>query len=87
MNKLIKGTRTAKRLLKVIQDEYVLFQNNDQRASFLKPCLGIIEIGDRPDSDLFIRNKIRKCNQIGFSTVRTQLDTDVNLGFVIRRAS
>lgn len=39
----------------------------------LKPCLGVVVMGDDPASQVYVRNKQRACDEVGISTVEMRL--------------
>ena len=49
------------------------------------PGLGIIQVGDRPDSSLFISKKIQKCETLGFNHNHIKLPSQISKGKLNRK--
>lgn len=43
----------------------------------LKPCLVVIQVGDRPESNSYIRGKMRDCEEVGIECMIERFATDV----------
>ena len=76
------GKPIAKQILTDVRAKF-LHRRNTQNQSILSmlgnasamPCLGIIQVGNKYDSNLFIANKKRKCDSLGFKHVHAKLAT------------
>ena len=42
-----------------------------------KPCLSVVRIGDDPASAVYVRNKMRACDDVGFSSECCILPADI----------
>ena len=42
-----------------------------------KPCLSVVRVGDDPASAVYVRNKMRACDDVGFSSECCILPTDI----------
>ena len=45
--------------------------------SGLKPCLVVIQVGDRPESNSYIRGKVKDCEEVGIECSVTKYSEDV----------
>ena len=46
--------------------------------SGLKPCLVVIQVGDRPESNSYIRGKVKDCEEVGIACVVRKLPEDTS---------
>lgn len=44
----------------------------------LKPCLVVIQVGDRPESNSYIRGKVKDCEEVGIECVVKKLPENIN---------
>lgn len=44
----------------------------------LKPCLVVIQVGDRPESNSYIRGKMRDCNEVGIECVVKKYNDNIS---------
>lgn len=44
----------------------------------LKPCLVVIQVGDRPESNSYIRGKVKDCEEVGIYCNVDKLDTTIS---------
>uniref|UniRef100_A0AC35UAU5 C-1-tetrahydrofolate synthase, cytoplasmic n=1 Tax=Rhabditophanes sp. KR3021 TaxID=114890 RepID=A0AC35UAU5_9BILA len=51
----------------------------DQHPHFV-PCLAIVQVGNREDSNCYIRNKIKKCTELGIRSKLIKLDDHTSQG-------
>ena len=68
--KLIDG----KKISNLIKDELKLFVEKNN----LNPGLGIILVGNRPDSKIYVKMKIKACEKIGIKNYDVHLDENVS---------
>ncbi|MHA7878312.1 MAG: bifunctional methylenetetrahydrofolate dehydrogenase/methenyltetrahydrofolate cyclohydrolase FolD [Saccharospirillum sp.] len=71
--KLLDGKATAQRLRRRIADEVNQLQELGQRV----PGLAVILVGDDPASSLYVGNKKRACDEVGFKSVSYDLPISV----------
>ena len=84
----MEGRGLSKELIDWIQLD---FQNRRETLELISiekeqreaPHLSILQVGDRRDSNLFIRNKKRLCDQLGFSHAHLKLSDDIDAGRAI----
>ena len=62
---------------KVAREHYVSLLTEKIKALSFVPCLAIIQIGNRPDSDAFIKAKKSFAKKIGVKEIHIQLDEKV----------
>lgn len=43
----------------------------------VKPCLGVVLVGEDPASQVYVRNKIKTCEKVGIESVEVRLPADV----------
>lgn len=48
----------------------------------LKPCLVVIQVGDRPESNSYIRGKMRDCGEVGIECIVHKYDVGVTQGLL-----
>ena len=70
--KIMSGISLSKKIKSQIKLEY-------NKKLQKPPGLGIIQIGDRKDSNLFIKNKIKWCKDIGFNSHLKKIPESENL--------
>lgn len=66
---IIDGKQQAASIRAQIKDEI--------ESTKLKPCLAIVQVGDRPDSNLYVRMKKRSANEIGIEARHHLLPGDI----------
>lgn len=83
-SKIMNGVEMSNEILNSIHKDFsllkkVLFKikNNIINRS---PKLAIIQIGNKSDSNLFIRNKIRACKKLEFEHSYFKIDQNVSKG-------
>eukprot|EP00116_Pleurobrachia_bachei_P016097 sb/3476359/ len=62
MAKVIKGTAVAKKVREALRDE--ILEIKETKPEFT-PGLTVVQVGDRPDSNVYIGAKIKACKEIG----------------------
>ena len=72
--KLLDGKSLSK---KIFQKVAIEVQEFKKQHSFV-PGLAVILIGDNPASEIYVRNKIKACKQVGFHSILKQLPTSVS---------
>lgn len=61
---LIDGKKVAADVRVRVAEECAAFERKYGR----KPCLSVIRVGDDPASAVYVRNKIRACEEVGFAS-------------------
>uniref|UniRef100_A0AAF5DAT3 C-1-tetrahydrofolate synthase, cytoplasmic n=1 Tax=Strongyloides stercoralis TaxID=6248 RepID=A0AAF5DAT3_STRER len=75
MAKIIDGKLVSQQILDDISVKLKSIQKDDPN---FKPCLAIVQVGDRPDSNVYIRNKLKKAAEIGFEAKLVKLPNTTN---------
>lgn len=75
MAKIIDGKAIAEKLQLEIKEENERIRSND--PSFC-PGLAIVQVGDRPDSNVYIRNKLQAAEKIGVKARHMKLPKETN---------
>jgi len=70
-NNILDGKKISKIILDEIKDE--IQQNNWQN----KIGLAVIIIGNRNDSQIYVKKKIKACNYTGINSYKIELDSDI----------
>lgn len=71
---LLDGKATSKRIVQEIKKEVdEILENNDKA-----PHLAAILVGDNPASSVYVRNKIRMCDKVGFKSTVIRLPADIS---------
>lgn len=72
--KIIDGKSIASQLRKEIAAEILRFQNSNH----ITPGLAVILVGDHPASQLYVRNKIKACEEVGVSLFEFYLPAEIS---------
>uniref|UniRef100_A0A914X3W4 C-1-tetrahydrofolate synthase, cytoplasmic n=1 Tax=Plectus sambesii TaxID=2011161 RepID=A0A914X3W4_9BILA len=72
MAKLISGNDISKEVRDEIKAEIDKIRAKPEHADFT-PGLAIIQVGDRSDSNVYIRNKLKKAEEVGIRAVHIKL--------------
>lgn len=72
---ILDGKKSREHYIEVLKEKIA-------KLSFV-PCLAIIQIGNRPDSDSFIKSKKSFAKQIGVNEVHVQLNKDITQNEVL----
>uniref|UniRef100_A0A0N4ZFX3 C-1-tetrahydrofolate synthase, cytoplasmic n=1 Tax=Parastrongyloides trichosuri TaxID=131310 RepID=A0A0N4ZFX3_PARTI len=70
MAKIIDGKIISQQVLDEVVENLKKIQ---KKHSNFKPCLAIVQVGDRSDSNVYIRNKLKKASEVGFDTKLVKL--------------
>jgi 5,10-methylene-tetrahydrofolate dehydrogenase/methenyl tetrahydrofolate cyclohydrolase len=86
------GKSLSKEIIDWIKNDYhfllevrrSVFKKDNKKTRRINsvPSLKIIQIGDRADSNLFIRNKISICQKLGFEYDHEKLPEDISAGIL-----
>lgn len=85
-SKLLLGRGPSRAIFSSIKSSFFDFRSEFgggvQKST---PGLGVVQIGDRPDSSLFIAGKLRLCDRLGFRSELRRAPADCSLGWLISR--
>lgn len=73
--KIIDGKAIAKRLTLNLSNEVKSFTSDTN----ITPCLAVIMAGDNPASSVYVKRKIRACNDSNINSIFCPLDENVSL--------
>ena len=69
MSKIIDGKQFADELCEKLKSEVVKLQQQHN----LTPCIAVVLVGEDPASQVYVRNKVRRCEQLGIRSVEHRL--------------
>jgi len=69
VSKLIDGKQFADNLCEKLKQEVVQLQS----AHKLLPCIAVVLVGEDPASQVYVRNKVKRCEQLGIRSVEHRL--------------
>lgn len=72
MTQLIDGKAFADRLCQTLADEVAQLK----RSHDLQPCIAVVLVGDDPASAVYVKNKIKRCHQLGIESLEHRLTAD-----------
>ena len=70
---IIDGKALSEKVLKEIEKEHSELEKKVGR----KAGLAVIIVGENPDSQIYVRNKIRACEKVGFHSETIRLDENI----------
>ncbi|MFU8926103.1 bifunctional methylenetetrahydrofolate dehydrogenase/methenyltetrahydrofolate cyclohydrolase FolD [Acinetobacter puyangensis] len=73
VNKVIDGKATAEVVLQEVKAEVDQFKQQG-----IQPCLAVILVGFDPASQVYVRNKVQKAEQVGIRSLEFRLDADTS---------
>ena len=73
-NKLIDG----KLISSEIREKIKIFANQLKKESGKTPGLAVVLVGENSASKVYVRNKIEKTKEVGFSSIEHRLDETVS---------
>jgi methylenetetrahydrofolate dehydrogenase (NADP+)/methenyltetrahydrofolate cyclohydrolase len=73
--RIIDGTAMAATIRSEIASRVDAFRSRAQR----RPCLAVVLVGERPDSQIYVRNKLKTAGEAGFATQLESLPATVAL--------
>ncbi|KAI5291121.1 tetrahydrofolate synthase [Ascosphaera aggregata] len=77
----IDGTAIAKEIRESIKNEIHSIQQVNPR---FKPCLAIIQVGERPDSNVYVRMKLKAAAESSIKAIHRKFPTDVTEADLLR---
>ena len=69
MSKIIDGKQFADRLCEQLREEVAQLQADQG----LHPCIAVVLVGEDPASQVYVRNKVRRCEQLGIRSLEHRL--------------
>lgn len=78
---VMSGTKVAAKIRKQIAQEAAEFSNRHGRA----PGLAVVIVGDDAASHVYVKNKIKACEEVGFRSFHHHLPADISETEVIER--
>ena len=72
MSNLIDGKKFADTLCQSLQDEVAALVEQQQ----LQPSIAVVLVGEDPASQVYVRNKVRRCEQLGIRSIEHRLAAD-----------
>ena len=72
MSKVIDGKQFADNLCEKLKAEVALLQEQHD----LSPCIAVVLVGEDPASQVYVRNKVRRCEQLGILSVEHRLSAE-----------
>lgn len=75
MAELIDGKKISLGLKEQIKDNITSLQSKD--ATF-RPRLVVIQVGERPDSSVYVRMKLKSCKEVGIDGELIKFDADIS---------
>ena len=72
MSSVIDGKQFADNLCEKLKAEVAELESQHQ----LLPCIAVVLVGEDPASQVYVRNKVRRCEQLGIRSIEHRLDHD-----------
>jgi methylenetetrahydrofolate dehydrogenase (NADP+)/methenyltetrahydrofolate cyclohydrolase len=83
-NKIMNGIEMSNEILNYIHKDYSLLKKVPFKTKTnvvdRTPKLAIVQIGNKSDSNLFIRNKLRACKKLEFEHSHFKMDQNISKG-------
>lgn len=73
---ILDGNKTAEKIRQQLKEECIAMS----RKGFRPPSLTVILAGNNPSSEIYVRNKIKACEEIGFQSKLIRLPVSVKEG-------
>lgn len=70
--RIINGREISQNIKSLLKREVKYLQSNYSPSTSFAPKLGYVLVGNKPDSELYVRMKKRVCRNIGIETVGKQ---------------
>lgn len=81
-SKVIDGKATAEVVLEEVKAEVDQF-----KAQGIHPCLAVILVGVDPASQVYVRNKVQKAEQVGIRSLEFRMDADTSTETLLAKIS
>ena len=72
MSKVIDGKQFADNLCEKLKAEVAMLQQQHN----LSPCIAVVLVGEDPASQVYVRNKVRRCEQLGIKSIEHRLSAE-----------
>lgn len=72
MSNVINGKQFADSLCEKLKLEVAKLQEDHS----LQPCIAVVLVGDDPASQVYVRNKVKRCEQLGVKSIEHRLAVD-----------
>jgi len=72
VSNVIDGKQFADDLCQKLKAEVSVLQEQHQ----LLPCIAVVLVGEDPASQVYVRNKVRRCEQLGIRSIEHRLNDD-----------
>lgn len=76
MSKVIDGKQFADNLCEKLKAEVATLQQQHN----LSPSIAVVLVGDDPASQVYVRNKVRRCEQLGINSIEHRLGAETTEG-------
>ena len=73
MSNIIDGKAFAQRLCDELKG-----QVEEIKASGTHPCIAVVLVGDDPASHVYVRNKVKRCEELDIKSIEHRLDENVS---------
>ncbi|HCX26197.1 MAG TPA: bifunctional methylenetetrahydrofolate dehydrogenase/methenyltetrahydrofolate cyclohydrolase FolD [Cellvibrionales bacterium] len=74
MSKVIDGKQFADNLCEKLKAEVATLQEQHN----LSPCIAVVLVGEDPASQVYVRNKVRRCEQLGIKSIEHRLSAETS---------
>ena len=74
MSNIIDGKQFADDLCEKLKIEVASLQKQHN----LSPCIAVVLVGEDPASQVYVRNKVRRCEQLGIKSIEHRLSADTS---------
>ena len=73
MSKIIDGKAMAEKLCDDLREDVAELQK-----AGIKPSIAVVLVGEDPASQVYVRNKVRRCEQLGIHSIEHRLDENLS---------
>jgi len=74
VSKIIDGKQFADDLCEKLKTEVATLQKQHN----LSPCIAVVLVGEDPASQVYVRNKVRRCEQLGIKSIEHRLSPETS---------
>jgi len=74
VSNIIDGKQFADNLCEKLKAEVASLQKQYD----LSPCIAVVLVGEDPASQVYVRNKVRRCEQLGIKSIEHRLSSDTS---------
>jgi methylenetetrahydrofolate dehydrogenase (NADP+)/methenyltetrahydrofolate cyclohydrolase len=79
MAKILDGKKLSEEIKNELVEEVIRFE----KENGIKPGLAVIMVGENPASQIYVRNKIKACDQVGIKSISINMDDSVSTTDII----